>query len=373
MASFGLPTVLSPHTGSFSVLTPFTATESREAVFLNQINGLRSPKILNEQNSIRSTLQRELNQLAADQLKQEDLRKEATDAIKFTSDAISRAKLIRSTIDNAIKIAVQADEGDESSFLALASSFDSYINSIINTANNGPVPNLLGELPQGGYSFRTSTNGARFTINPVFLGTNYTITEDGSGDRFVRVDDSKTLHETDATTGEFTGTFGAIMSGIRLDSFDSSTNAIGITLSPATAGATSITGTLSTSGLGLGNAFVYDNLQTQDGGDGAVAALEAAKIFVDQAMIRLNAAQAQAKLVESKASKRLNSLLLQNDGLVSDAQFDLKIVQAKAESINQLNQNILESQAAFRNELLKLIPVKGLAGKFTSSLLNVFI
>ncbi|MEQ8193099.1 MAG: hypothetical protein RIB59_01280, partial [Rhodospirillales bacterium] len=239
MADVGLPTVLTPNIGAFTALTPFVASETKNAIFLNQINGLNSPAIVNEQNRIRSTLQRELNQLALDQLKQEDLRKEADNAIKFTNDLISRTKLIRATIDNAIKIALQADTGDENSFPALASSFDSFINSIINTANKGPVPNLLGELPQGNYSFRTGTNGATFAITPTFLGTNYTITEDGSGDRFVRVDETKTLHETDATTGEFTGTFGAIFSGIRLDSFDASTNAISITLSPAVASATS--------------------------------------------------------------------------------------------------------------------------------------
>ncbi|MEQ8192996.1 MAG: hypothetical protein RIB59_00765, partial [Rhodospirillales bacterium] len=124
--------------------------------------------------------------------------------------------------------------------------------------------------------------------------------------------------------------------------------------------------------LGLGNAFIYDNLESQDGRNRAVAALESAKVAIDQALIKFNAAQAQAKLTESKASTRLNNLLFKNDDLVTNAQFDLRIVQARAESINLLNQNRVESQAAFRNELLKLIPVNGMAGRFIGAMQNIF-
>lgn len=368
-------TVLTPDAGlgTFTVLTPASAASINDSVFLNQINALNSPQIVQQQNRIQSTLQRELNQLGNEQIDLSELQTGLDDALKFINDAISRANLIRSRLDAAIKTALQADTGDANTFAALAASFDSSINSIIDTANTGPTPNLLSELPQSNLVFETNTSGSTITLRPKFLGTNYTVTEDVSGDVFVRVDSTKTFRETSATDGTFTGNFGAIFGGIRMDSFDASTNAIGFTTSPATAGAQSFTGTLSKTGLGVGNAFIYDNLESQAGRDRAVADLESAKITVDQQLVRFKAALAQAQLASNRTSNRLNDLLIETETLTFNASVEIQSVAAQAEGLNQLNVNLLQSQKAFRQELLNLIPVNGVIGKVNGILLDLAV
>ncbi len=375
MAEHGLQTVLTPNAGNggFTVLSPTSASAIANSIFLNQVNALRTPQIIGQQNRIQSVLQRELNKIGVDQIELTDLKEEADIAIKFIDSAISRANSIRIQLDSAIKTALQADSGDANSFPALASSFDAVVNSIINTANTGPSPNLLSEQPQSPIKFKTSTNGATFTINPVFLGTNYTITEDVSGDVFVRVDSTKTIHETNAADGTFTGNFAAIFGGIRLNSFDSSTNAIGFTFSPATAAATSYTGTLSKSGLGVGNAFIYDNLESQNGRNRAIADLEAAKITLDQKLIKFNAARAVAEQVSQRSEGLLDTLLVKTETATQVASIKIQGVATQAEKINQLNVNLLLSNQVIRQQLLDLIPVKGTAGKFTSALIDIFV
>ena len=369
----GTQTVLTPNVGLgiFTVLTPANAASINESIFLNQINALKTPQIIQQQNRLQSTLQRELNQLADEQINLSNIQKEIDNALKFISDGISRANLIRSRLDNAIKIALQANDGDSNSFGALASSFDSSINSIINTAATGPSPNLLSELPQSNLTFPTNTKGSTITLSPKFLGTNYTITEDVSGDVFVRVDSTKTLQETSATDGTFTGNFGALFGGIRLDFFDAATNAIGFTTSPATAGAQSFTGTLSKTGLGVGNAFIYDNLESQNGRNRAVADLEAAKITLDQQLIRFNAALAQAQLGSSKTTNRSNELLIETETLNFTASAKIQGIAAQAAGLNQLNINSLQFQKVIRQELLNLIPVSGVFSKLSGALIDI--
>jgi hypothetical protein len=158
-----------------------------------------------------------------------------------------------------------------------------------------------------------------------------------------------------------------------MDSFDASTNAIGFTTSPSTAGAQSFTGTLSKTGLGVGNAFIYDNLESQAGRDRAIADLESAKISVDQQLIRFKAALAQAQLSASRTSTRLNDLLVETETLTFSASVEIQGIAARAEGLNQLNVNLLQSQKAFRQELLNLIPVKGVIGKVNGLLLDLAI
>lgn len=370
-----LQTILTPNAGlgTFTVLTPANAAAVNNSIFLNQINALNTPQIVQAQNRVQSTLQRELNQLGDEQIALTDLQDEIDNALKFINDGISRATLIHTRLDAAIKTALQANEGDANSFPALAASFDSSVNSIIDTANTGPTPNLLSELPQSNLTFRLNTRGTTLTLSPKFLGTNYTVTEDVSGDVFVRVDSTKTFRETSAADGTFTGNFGAIFGGIRMDSFDASTNAIGFTTSPSTAGAQSFTGTLSKTGLGVGNAFIYDNLESQAGRDRAIADLESAKISVDQQLIRFKAALAQAQLSASRTSTRLNDLLVETETLTFSASVEIQGIAARAEGLNQLNVNLLQSQKAFRQELLNLIPVKGVIGKVNGLLLDLAI
>lgn len=366
-------TVLTPNSGLgvFTVLTLPNKESIDNAIFLNQTNALRTPQIIQQQNKIQSVLQRELNQVSDEQIKLADLQTSVEDALKFISDAISRADLIRSRLDNAIGVTLKANAGDANTFGALSSSFDSFVNAIISTAETGPSPNLLSELPQSSLTFPTNTRGSTFTLAPKFLGTNYTITEDVSGDVFVRVDSTKTFRETSAVDGSFTGNFGAIFGGLRLDSFDESTNAIGFTTSPATAGAQSFTGTLSKTGIGVGNAFIYDNLESQAGRDRAVSDLQSAKISIDQQLVRFKSALAQAQLAGSKTNRRSNELLLETETLRANASVEIQIIAARAEALNQLNVNALQSQKAFRQALLNLIPVTGTIGKINGLLLDI--
>ena len=366
-------TVLTPNAGLgvFTVLTPPSADSINNAIFLNQINALSSPQIIQKQNKIQSILQRELNQVSDGQINLANLQDDVDDALKFINNAISRANIIRSRLDTAIDLSLKANNGDANTFASLATSFDSSINSIINAAESGPSPNLLSELPQSTLTFPTNTRGSTFSLAPKFLGTNYTITEDLTRNVFVRADSTQTFRETSAQDGTFTGNFGAIFGGIRLDSFDASTNAIGFTTSPATAGLKSFTGTLSKTGLGVGNAFIYDNLESQAGRDRAVSDLKSAKISIDQQLVRFKSALAQAQLASSKTSRRSNELLLETETLRANASVGIQIIASQAEVRNQLNVNSLQSQQASRKELLNLIPVSGVVGKINGLLLDL--
>ena len=127
----GIQTVLTPNIGNgvFTVLTPPSSASIADSIFLNQINALNASQIVNKQNRIQTTLVRELNQIGFEQFALTDLREGADDALKFIDDTVSRINLIRSQLDNAIKVALQADGGDSQSFPALASSFNSFVAS----------------------------------------------------------------------------------------------------------------------------------------------------------------------------------------------------------------------------------------------------
>jgi hypothetical protein len=124
-------------------------------------------------------------------------------------------------------------------------------------------------LTYGTQTYLAPYNSATDTyrIDGVFLGTDYFITEDGSGDLFLSdtgylssEDAAGTLTEYADYPGTTTGNSSSV-EDIALDSFDADTGAIQFT----SAGTGTVTGTLTRGGLGLLDAFLYENFATADG------------------------------------------------------------------------------------------------------------
>ena len=157
------------------------------------------------------------------------------------------------------------------------------------------------------FTYQITEAGASQTVAGQFLGTDYTIT-DTAGKIWVREGSfTKVLRRTDSVTGQPTGEFAAITGGIRLDSFNSTTDEVVFTIAPESADATQFTGTLSRKGLGFLDAWLYDGLETSAGRDRAIVDIEKAKRTIDLELARYGSALTTAQFYEGRNGVRLNN------------------------------------------------------------------
>jgi len=156
-----------------------------------------------------------------------------------------------------------------------------------------------------------------YAIAGVFLGTDYYITEDGSGDFWnsdtgyaLSEDAVGTLSEYASYPSSPTGVNDSV-TAITLDSFTRSTGAVTFTLSNAT----QVSGTVTRGGLGLLDAFLYGNFDT--GVD--ANAIENARDDLDAAEALLLNTQAQFRSDLSTLQSRVEVFDAKIEGLSTEA------------------------------------------------------
>ncbi|MCD6074210.1 MAG: hypothetical protein K0Q70_1093 [Rhodospirillales bacterium] len=187
---------------------------------------------------------------------------------------------------------------------------------ILKDGKNYYPKNLIDTQSRSAFTTQTlyapyNTQGETYAIGGVFLGTDYYITEDGSGDFWnsdtgyaITEDTVGTLSEYASYPGSPTGVNDAV-DAITLDSFNRSSGAVTFTLSDAS----QISGTVTRGGLGLLDAFLYGNFDT--GVDPNA---------IDNARADLN--EAEALLLNTQAQYRSDLATLQSRVEVFDARIE---------------------------------------------------
>lgn len=226
--------------------------------------------------------------------------------------------------------------------------------------------NLINSLSRSSFTTQTlfapyNSNGDTLQIDGVYLGTDYFITEDSSGDFWnsdtgvlSSEDGVGTLTEYSSYPDTATGQSDTV-TDLTLNSYNSSTGAIDFTLSDAT----NITGVVTGGGLALLDAWIYSDFDNQTSIDQAKDALDVAEGLVltteaefltDRATLqsRVSVFDAQisgissqvALLVEDIQDEARATLLAHQLEFVL-AQFDFALLAARG---NSLVQSILISQ-----------------------------
>jgi hypothetical protein len=190
----------------------------------------------------------------------------------------------------------------------------------------------LTYAPQSLYApYNSSTDS--YQIDGVYLGTDYNIVADGSGNVFLsdtgflaNESDTGTLTEYATFPGAPTGVSSSV-TDITLNSIDTSTGAVQFT-SAATG---TVTGTLNRGGLGLLDSWLYDNFTTADGIARAKSDLDAAEGTILTAEAGFNAdattLQARANLFDAQILGLDHQITARVSKINDERQADLTSVQ----------------------------------------------
>ena len=220
------------------------------------------------------------------------------DAIGVLNQAFTQVGFLRNHVDY-LQEQIEELEAGNITAAALATDFDNKLRKINQLSAAGSKrfkdggvyfqKNLIGSLSRSSFAPQTffapyNSAGDTLQINGVYLGTDYYITEDTSGDIF-KSDTGFTASEAaEGTFAEYTsdhvtakGVTDAV-TDLTFNSINTSTGAIDFSLS-ASNGSTNITGTLTRGGLGVLDAWLYSNFDTSSD----TTALTRAKADLDSA------------------------------------------------------------------------------------------
>jgi hypothetical protein len=206
---------------------------------------------------------------------------------------------------------------------------------ILKDGKNYYPKNLIDTQSRSSFTTQTlyapyNAQGETYAIGGVFLGTDYYITEDGSGDfwnsdtGYASSEDAVgTLSEYASYPSSPTGVNDAV-SAITLDSFDRSTGAVTFTLSDAT----QISGTVTRGGLGLLDAFLYGNFDTSVDPN----AIDNARADLDKAEALLLNTQAQYRGDLATLQSRVDVFDTQISGISTDVANRVRNLQSDKEA-----------------------------------------
>ena len=292
------------------------------------------------------------------------------DAISFLDRVVGRVGSIRSRLDSATSFAVLARNGTSQSFSGLARSFNAALNSVNTTAERTfDSPNLISANGTSSFSYIATDAAVTRTVAHQFLGTDYSILDSG-GNRWIREGEfTKILVQIDPATGAKTGKKASVNDGVRLDSI--SGDSVTFTINQNTSDAEQFTGTLSRTGLGVLDAWLYEGLETAAGRTRAIDDNAAAKATLDVHSARFRAAAAQATFYLARADNQVNAF----SGLIGDLTIQqaiaLQEVESDAERLNSATLFGIQSAFSTRNAYLKLLASVVQTSPFTRALINV--
>lgn len=202
------------------------------------------------------------------------------DAIGVLNQSFTQIGFLRNHVDYLQEQVAELEAGNISA-ADLAVDFDNKLRKINQLSSAGAQTfkdagiyfqkNLIGSLSRSSFATQTlfapyNSNGDTLQIDGVYLGSDYFITEDGSGDIFksdtgyaASEDAVGTLTEYSSDHTTATGVTDTV-TDLTFTSIDSSDN-VSFTLSSGN-GSTAITGQVTRGGLGLMDAWLYANFDT---------------------------------------------------------------------------------------------------------------
>lgn len=352
-----------------TALTPVNAFSLANATLQIQVAQYNARKLADDQGVVVAGFLQKINSFNRGAGAVRDVINGIEDAIDFLDRLVGRAESIRGNLDSATRFAVLARKGTSQSFSSLARSFNGSLNALINAAESAfDSPNLIGANGTNSFSYVATDTAAIRTVAHKYLGTDYTI-EDSGGDRWIRTGAfTKILVQIDPATGVKTGKKASINDGARLDSI--SGNSVTFTINYNTSDAEQFTGTLSRSGLGVLDAWLYESLETTAGRTRAIDDNAAAKATLDVHLARFRAAAAEATFYLGRANNQVTAF----SGLIGDLTIQQAVALQAAESVAERLNNaaLFRIQTAFfaRNAYLKLLTFVE-TDAFTRALINV--
>ena len=345
-----------------TILTPVKARDW--AIFALQAQLLRfnALNVAQKQGGLNAGFQQKVNSINLDADKWLDIQEDIKDAVVFLDKVVKRLETIRGHLDDMLSTAFKARDGDTHSAWTYPIKFDVSLRGLIATAEDqGGNPNLLGSAQHRSFTYKSNDIGETETVSRSFLGSDYYIT-DSTGKIWTRDRSSFLLRQRDATTGAKTGEFAALTGGLRLDSLSGS--AITFTTAPDTTDSTTYTGTLSTSGLDVLDAWLYGNLESSADRQRAEDDLHSAKNTVDLHLARLRSALATARFYESQSNVKLSAFSDLIDDKTTAHLLELQEVEdgnAQRNSLNTLIINAHRANSALYKKMFSGTPADALS------------
>jgi hypothetical protein len=349
-----------------SVLDPINPRSYASTLLLLQLQLYNKVNLARDQKAINANLTQKINSINLTADKWRSLKTNLLDTVNFISEAVTRAESMQSKLEDMSGTAYSAKYGDATSSWTYPIQFDVKLRGINSQAiDSTKSPNLLGPNDSN-YTYITNTYGATDTVSRQFLGTDYTITDTG-GNIWVRDRSGFILRQYDASYVE-TGNYAALTGGIRLDTISGST--VTFTINYNSTSAQQFTGTLATSGLGLLDAWLYDDLKTSAGRDRALTDVHQAQAEVNAAAAQLKGKLAMAQYNLGRASLNVTTSLDAIDATTKSHMLQLQKVEAANGQQNALSTMIVNGANNTRNEYLNLLQLSYGSG-LSSALIDI--
>ena len=353
----------------FNFLNPISARDVATATLLDQLTRYNNQNLSQQQSVATSQAQARINSAnrsASDWL---DVKTDLQETILFLEDLVRRIDNISDITMNMLTTTFKAENGDTISDLGYEATFNSQLRSWNTEAQDrGGNPNLIGSTSQRTYSYVTDVSGAMETVDRFDLTTGYTITDTG-GDLWQKESDfGSILEQVDPATGAKIGKFTSITGGLELVSLTGDTVVFNINAGTADEG--QFTGTLSRTGLGVLDAWLYEGLATDTGRDNAAADLHEARATIKAQLAQFQAALATAEFYEASAGNNIDALSNTIDSLTLSLALELQEIQDEAGRVGSTSVLLVNQAKLVRDEYLKAFSL-GQASGFAKALIDV--
>jgi hypothetical protein len=273
--------------------------------------------------------------------------------------AIGRLKGVRGLLDSLIKTVGKADLDPQSGTLSdgYRATFDSMLRSlrlrVDQTADN---PNLLGKTGARELLIPTDIHGATQSLRQNYKGSDYKIL-DTSGFQWAPDYVGNLLRRYDSYPDDPSSVSGSFAGGIRLDSL--SGGDVTFTIAPDTANPQTFTGTIDREGIGIVDAWFYDNLSTGDGRDRALADLKAARKTVDLEINRYQRFLTTIAYYDSRAAIRLGDFRAETGALLIEREREVLTSQDSIQRQFELATTALSRNQAIINVYKTMFATSG--------------
>lgn len=352
-----------------TVLSSLSVRDFAYSQLLTQLSQYNSKQLVSDQKLAVGDYQQKVNSAKRTSAEWEGLRQDLDKARTFLSSLVSRVRNIENYVNDATTQAYGARNASATvEVWGYKATFDSKIRQVNTTADSASQsPNIIGNTEVSSYSYTTDIYGATATLSHHTLGTGYTI-EDSDGKTWKRDPTTQLYLERFNSDGSSTGTKIDISTGITLVSYTASTGAISFTTEAGTSNEATYSGTLTATGLGVLDSWVYEGLTTDAGRTQALDDLHDAKDEVEVYLARYEAALAEAQYYDLHASEAVSGLNAKVSSLTASQLLALQELETGNQYVNGLNQALVESYAAVQYEYSKMLGVE--SNQLVQALLN---
>ncbi|WP_419797485.1 MAG: hypothetical protein ACNI26_14425 [Terasakiella sp.] len=313
------------------------------------------------------SLKAKMGSVEFERARYQKFKQDLLDATDIIQNTVTRLDGMNSKLTHMLSEITKAETSDNDPDVDFqpelyARSFDAYYKGLKDLAENTRTqPNLLNstgvalDYPLNHYGGNAKLYGAALTPS-------YKITDSG-GLIWAPDATSNLLRQYDDYPASTTNKSGSFYDGLHLDSLDSSGN-ITFTTDIDSVSPESFSGTIQRDGVGLLNAWAYDNLSTDTGRQQATSDIYGAKdiVFVEKNRFQMMLTTLEFYHDSTKAT--LNGLNAELVEIQSKAAHELLDKQNEITQRYQVTQSSIAQSYIMRNQLSNLLPNSGLAGIF---------